>query len=107
MRAEEQSRTIFIAFETELWRLFISHILTEGAVVLLASSYGRDHGQRFISASINSPATFPVATAELGSGAAGHSIALLVGKDFGEHRPEADTKIRQCTMSLASPKSRF
>ncbi len=38
--------------------------------------------------------SIPTATSELESGAVGHSVALLVGKDFGEHRLDFNESIQ-------------
>jgi hypothetical protein len=39
-------------------------------------------------------ATLPTATAELGSGAVGHSVQFLVSKDFGEHHFDANEGVQ-------------
>ncbi len=85
--------------DLELW--FLNLPIERDAGVAGRGDCGAGFKYRMISQSKKSPtisilyvATLPTATAELGSGALGHSVQLLLSKDFGKHHFDANEGVQ-------------
>ena len=85
--------------DLELW--FLNIPIERDSGVAGRGDCGAGFKYRMSSQSKKSPttsilyvATLPTATAELGSGALGHSVQLLLSKDFGEHHFDANEGVQ-------------
>jgi hypothetical protein len=85
--------------DLELW--FLNLPIERDAGVAGRGDCGAGFKYRMISQSKKSPTasilyvtTLPTATAELGSGALGHSVQLLLSKDFGKHHFDANEGVQ-------------